>query len=288
MLSGCTGAPVLRKRLTEFEMLATHEEPGWSASRRLDFEKKYVEWFHPGKSRAAARLSIDDVETLFKAAQTVTFYASPKYVDEQRRWLDELERRQLATPQHYRQMYESLVAARRFDEVRTLSDRRPENAFAPLPVIVDRATTTRPTLLALSLDDHTLVRQPAVKPNPGILVVFSPLCHFSEDAVTAIQSDSELSRLFDKNTLWLMPPTGQIELDELRTWLSQHPWKNVGIAWLADEWQDIDLSATPQFYFIRDDRIVDVVTGWPAEGQKAELLQAARKSKLPVIRGAAR
>lgn len=289
MFSGCTGVPVLQKRLTEFEILATHEEPGWGASRRLDFENKYVGWFHPGKGRTASRLSNDDVETLFKAALTVTFYASPKYVDEQRHWLDELERRQLATPQHYRQMYESLVAARHFDEARALSDRRPENDFAPLPVIIDRVTTnTKPTMLAPPLDDNTLVRQPIAKPNPGILIVFSPLCHFSEDAVTTIQSDPDLSRLFEKNTLWLMPPTGQIEFNELRTWLSQHPWKNAGIAWLADEWHDIDLSATPQFYFIRDDRIVDVVAGWPAEGRKTELLQAARKANLSVTRGSAR
>ena len=282
-LMGCYGTLSLQKRFHDFEELSQHPSDTWDVERRAEFNQKYIEWFSLSPSTSAANhLDNDDVELLYQAAGMVTFYASLDHVEDQRRWLDELVRRGLATSSHQEQMYESYVRARRFNEARTLSQENPEIDFDPIPRIDDmlgtRASTR--TVLALSESFEGLIRRPTTQLDKGILVVFNPSCHFSQNAVTAIQVDPDLIRLFDKNTQWVQPPDGRLGFDSFRKWVSEHPWKKVGIAWRTDEWKEFDLSATPKFYFIDNGQIVEVVTGWPEKGRKLELLEAAGRAGL--------
>ncbi len=280
LLTGCIGVATLQERLDDFEALS-QPISGWDAAHRAEFNQKYIEWFslRPDHSALEA-LDNEEIDALFKAAGMVTFYANLNHVDDQRRWLDELIRRHAATPAHYKSMHESYVRARHFAEARTLSQQHPEIDFDPLPPIVDTPpyySSTR-TVLTFSESDGGLIRLPVSGPDDGIFVIFSPSCHFSQDAIVAIQADPDLSRLFDDNTQWLQPPDGRLEYDSLRRWVVEHPWKKVGIIWRADEWEHFNLTSTPTFYFVRNGKIVGTVTGWPAEGRKAELLQAARRS----------
>ncbi len=280
-LAGCSGTSALQKRLNDFEALSQEQMSRWDSVRREKFNQKYIEWFslQPGHS-AMAMLNDEEIDALFQAAGMVTFYASLNHVDDQRRWLDELIQRHAATPAHHKRMHESYVRARRFDEARTLSQQHPEIELDPLPLIIDTLPhhTNARTALIFSESDGGLIRRPVFDPDDGILVVFSPSCHFSQNAVAAIQADPDLIRIFGNNTQWLQPPDGRLEYDSFRRWISEHPWKKVGIAWRADEWEQFDLGATPAFYFVRNGEIIETVTGWPAEGRKAELLQAARIS----------
>lgn len=235
----------------------------------------------PQRRESLVSLDTADLRLFYEAAYEATFYTNDSaYLDDLRRDLDELERRKVATPLEASMMYRSLVALRRFDAARAFRMGHPRIDAEPLPTIA-RSLRVRqgaqPNVLTVSVDGSMLTLGSARIPAPaGIVVVAHPLCHFTRNAVGAIESDPVLHALFKRHSLWIAPQDGHLELQAFRTWNALHPDEAMAIAYRQSDWPSIDGWDTPTFYFFRNGRVAAKVVGWPAEGHRDALLTAAR------------
>ena len=109
-----------------------------------------------------------------------------------------------------------------------------------------------------------------------MVVISHPLCHFSRNAMAAIEADPALSKAMARS-LWLAPVDRKLNLEVIRQWNGEHPEHPMVIAFDRAEWPDFDSWSTPMFYFLRDGKLVSVVEGWPSEGNKEALLKAAEQ-----------
>jgi hypothetical protein len=104
-----------------------------------------------------------------------------------------------------------------------------------------------------------------------VLVVADPLCHFTQDAVAAIQADPQLKRYFSGHSKWLAPTGTGLDLAAVRTWNEGLPDYSLSLVDDVHTWPDITTWGTPTFYFFEQGKVAHVVHGWPAEGHAGEL-----------------
>lgn len=281
LLSGCASVTGIQTHHEQFNELS-RASPDWDHQRRAQFEARYREWFSPVFSHSSLRLRRTfEVELLYSAGHLVSFYATDAHVEDMRRAFDELVMRGKASATTYQDMYETYVLARQFDQARQFASLHTTVEFEAIPDVLDPIGDhdLGPTELALDVEGVALERR-AVHLEHGVLAVFHPNCHFSQNAVAAIEADPALTRLFREQAHWLQPPDGRIEFDSFRAWISEHSPERVGIAWSTSEWRSFDLTSTPTFYFVRQGKVVATVSGWPKEGRRDELLAAARRAGL--------
>lgn len=226
------------------------------------------------------KLSNEDLGAYFSAAHILAFFSkAPDDLGLMEAAFHGLESRGLLSPFDVRTMHGEYVRYRLFARATALASRHPDLDLEPLPPFSGLDGEFHgPTVLDLG-EDGSVSRVAAELPGRGpyVVVAAHPLCHFSENAVRAIQQDSALAGLFAGRTLWLMPQDGHLDLDVVRDWNRQFPDYTMRWAWRTSDWPMIKRWATPNFYFYRDGKLVDTVIGWPPEGQRAALLGAFRK-----------
>jgi len=284
LLAGCVATPSLRVSYPRFEAL-TQSEGEWDAARHGRLEEAYQRSFAPHFARGdLTELETRDVERLFDAADLVSFYTTDAHVDNLRRALEELSRRGAASARHYQDTYAAYIHWRQFDRADALYREHPAPGMEALPEIIDPigGESTQPTELAVVPDRRALERRVIARDErTRIIVVSHPNCHFSRNASEAIDADAELSGLFRAHAKWLAPADGNIEFDALQAWNRKHPQSPVSLAYRASEWPQIQLTSTPVFHFFSPDhKLVETISGWPKEGQRDELLMAARRAGL--------
>lgn len=230
-------------------------------------------------SGVRAGLSDEDLRALTLAAQLAVFYHhDDDILDDAMTGLRLLEDRSAARPGDIRAAYALLVAGRRFEQARRFLAAHPD-LHEPEP----------PRLLGLHSDaqgaaemrvgeaEGTLVWAPVdVATLPRILVIGHPLCHFTQDAVRAIEADPALKALFAAQSKWLAPQDTETDFTVFRQWNAEHPDMPMTIAYRAAGFPMIDHWATPTFYFIDHGSVVSRVKGWPRGGRRDELLAAYR------------
>lgn len=226
-----------------------------------------------------ASLDGRDIEALFRAASlTAARDPSGSRIPTLISVNASLEARGLLTRRHVAALYEALLAANRFDDAARLRERYRQFALVPFPQVVEPRPVAAgsPSLLVLNDDGSQLSREPYLhQRGPSIIVISSPYCHFSRDAVRDLEGDSALASLFRKHSTWIAPRDATVNGPALAAWNRAHPLGRVSIAydqraWPLEEWN------TPTFYFLLDGRPVRVVSGWPAGGRRAELVAALR------------
>lgn len=223
------------------------------------------------------RLDAADLELVFRAANASAFHAQRDRDVDMLAWaFAELEARKAAGEKHVRDVAGALVAARRFDEARELAGRYASlTGLEALPRVHGGNQTDGPSVLAV-MDDGSLTRESLdLGTAAQILVVAHPLCHFSRNAVAAIEGDPALRGIFLGHSRWLAPVDRKLHVDVLRNWNTTHPIARHSIAYRRQEWPGVDSWNTPTFYFLRDGKVVARVDGWPHEGHRQELLEAA-------------
>lgn len=238
-----------------------------------------VEQFLATAALAPDPTQLDDatVARLYQAAYQVAFYrADARVADQQHALHAELERRGQATAEQRRNLHGTLVQQRRFDAANALAAAHPDTSDQRLPPIVPEAglDPTRPSLLLVDPDEPRLRRvQADLAGVTGVLVIASPGCHFSRDAVAAIEADPELARLFARHARWWQPPLTELHFDQQQRWNREHPFAGLSLVHASADWPQLDLSSMPQFYFLRDGQLVAHLSGWPKEGQREQLLR---------------
>ena len=235
------------------------------------------------------RRSFDRLETISDEALDLTFKAAvnavrlvgrPGYVRQAELAFDELQARQLALPSHFSYMQGVYVQMRMLDEAGRFHAQHPSMGLAPIPAVRVPAPlpSGAPTAMTVSPDGRALVRHPVDLSGPArIVVVAHPRCHFSRNAMLAIEADPVLSQVFRESAMWLMPPDFRLEVDAVHRWNEAHPLTRLMLAYKVDEWPQLDYWGTPTFYFFQEGELEAKVTGWPKGGRREELLAALRE-----------
>lgn len=170
----------------------------------------------------------------------------------------------------------AMLAARRFEQARAFAAIRPHLADSPIPQVVDPLGSGFKGRSAFAYDapSNTLTRMALPTPSSTELVmVVGAGCHNSDNALQAIHDDVALqARLRGANLVLVTAPNAPIETRLITEWNAANPAMPIRAPFSAQEWQAIEVTGIPSFYLLRNGKVVDQRTGWPAEG-KAELVK---------------
>lgn len=228
-----------------------------------------------------------ELDLVFRAAvNAARLVGRPVHVRQVELAFDELLARKVATAEQFSYMQGVYIQARMLAEARRLGMQHPSVELDPVPALREAEWLQQglPTELVVSPDGQELFRRSVDLSGPAqIVVVAHPRCHFSRNAMLAIEADPILSGAFQGVAKWVTPPDFRFEIDAVRRWNEEHPATNLTLAYKIDEWPELDGWGTPTFYFFRNGSLETKVTGWPKGGRRDELLAALREvGLLPV------
>ena len=240
-------------------------------------------WTSPATLTDVQRSDDVGLRAWYDATISVNFHAAAAAIDDQAIVLRELARRGLATDRDFLDHYRGLVHARRFEEAAALQRAHPVDGMEQLPALtgLEAGVDGVPTVMRVDPESGRLQRR-AVDLARGtqIVAIVHPGCGFSQRALEAISGDAELSALFEGRSHFVAPPSGRIEFDRFRDWNRAHPGAEIALAYHVDEWPITAMSSTPVFHFFLDGKLVESVSSWPKEGNRAALLAASRRAGL--------
>jgi hypothetical protein len=288
-------APAVAERTSRMSDLERRYNQFYRTSidaRRLDdsaytaiLAERFDALFLESRDPAALRLASDrDLRLLSRAAQeTARRSLRPEHVDAYRNLFAERKRRGQVGKDDVGALRDLLLATHRFEEARELSTSYPEAGLPRLPEFIDplAAANGRATVWRLDDDGKSLTRTVVDLAPTQIIVTAS--CHFSVDAAEDITGDPVLGPVFASRARWLTLPPGRERIDLAREWNRRFPRAQVTMAYDQREWALLPSWSTPVFYFVRDGKVVDRVTGW-RRGVDAEsrqpLISALRRNGL--------
>jgi hypothetical protein len=175
-----------------------------------------------------------------------------------------------------RSLLNAMLAARRFEQARTFTAARPHLADKAIPAVVDKLG---PDFQGRSVYDYdaagnTLTRRPVPHAvGTELLMVVGAGCHFSQDALQAIAADAALQeRLRQAKLMLITPPHAAIEFGFIADWNAAHPTLPIRVPASPQEWPGVDALSVPEFYVLKDGKVIGKRSGWPAEGNKAAVV----------------
>ena len=263
---------------TRFDALMSVEESsrGTSSKDRAEaMAEAFAQHFPPAIVSDPTVLADADLELVFRAANVASFYTlSDDHLSVMQTAFDVLGKRGLVVRRIFTDMYGATIAARRFENARELARAYEQWIVEPAPELdgePDGAVT------ALEIKEAGVLNRLSLGVQNGarIVVISHPLCHFSQRAVEAIESDIELSKALE-GAVWMTPVDRSLHLDVLKDWNTKHPDRKMVIAYSWKAWPQLKSWATPTFYFLKDNKVIDVVEGWPEEGRKSGILRGAK------------
>jgi hypothetical protein len=224
-----------------------------------------------------SHLSDGDVKEYFDIEHLAAAYIlKPRYAVGMRGAVDEMVRRKLDVTQQQPALVKIYVAARMLDDA-TEYAALVNDSRVSLPRFDDEAfsTSAHPTLWYVSGDASDVLRY-SFPLDEGVRVVVSghPWCHFSRNAAKDIEANAKVAALMERYAIWVVPQHPMPNFTDIAQWNMQHPRLRMRIAYRAEEWRDITSWATPIFYFFKDGRLVDSITGWQNAKQSDRLLAA--------------
>jgi hypothetical protein len=221
-----------------------------------------------------------DLHTLYNAASRTEHYTgSVAGIRDMRLIMSALEHRGLASEDEVGRLHQALIGARQLTEADEVATQHPQLSLKRLPVLREEKDLVPgwPTELALDQNSHEFLRQRVDMRQPAqVIVIGSPFCHFSEDAVRDIAADSTLREAFLAHAKWLTTPESRFDWDVFQKWNLAHGGLEYTLMFKRDEWPMIDPEGTPTFYFFKNGVLQARVEGWPTGGRKLELVAALR------------
>lgn len=219
-----------------------------------------------------------DMENLLFASITASGLSNDSDIARHSRAIfDEMASRTILEERHYGDMQTLYMNLRDFDTARAFhAEFAGDHALEEVPAdprAADFNATKRSILVPEGM--HALRHQNFDMPRGDfVLVVADPLCHFTRDAVTAIQADPQLHAYFLQNARWMAPYGVNLDPALVATWNSSFPGFPLVLVDDIRSWPDVDFWGTPTFYVFAKGRIVRSIRGWPREGRADELKAA--------------
>ncbi|MFL8004528.1 hypothetical protein [Xanthomonas vasicola] len=117
-----------------------------------------------------------------------------------------------------------------------------------------------------------------------LVAVVHPNCRFSTGAMGDLRNHPLLRGV---TIVWLAPVGLHLDYEVLETWDKTHADQPIVLARHAADWPMIDGWSTPTFYLMRDGNVIASFSGWPREGNWAQLQALLAKRSVGCIESAA-
>lgn len=250
-------------------------EGALEASRPVNFRQaladSYATYIAGHQKPATLRvLPASSANLLFRAAYDTAFYTfDRRYVEDMEADLARMRALEADESRHYQDLYEALIRTRDLSTAKSVLATRPELSDKAAPAIEGALIEgAGPSALVLSEDGSSVSQQPIVLGNAiDIVVIGHPSCHFSSDAVAAIEANLSLRAVFTRHARWLMPQDGNMRPRRIAEWNAAHPAARMSYIYRQADWPAIDYWGTPTFYFFRNGKRVGKLVGWPPNGE---------------------
>lgn len=172
---------------------------------------------------------------------------------------------------------EQLLAAREFAQAKRFAAARSHLKNHTVPTVHDPLGPDFAGRSVYRYDGaaRALTREALPRPSGVELVmVVDAGCGFSTRALAALRDDAELrARLLGAGLTLVTPPRASIAFDFVDEWNAANPSIPMRIPYNVREWQAVDVAGVPQFFLLKDGKVLGQRTGWPLEGNKAALFR---------------
>ncbi len=254
------------------------------AARTALISNRFDKLFPEARDPVALRKIDDhDLRLLWRAAnQSANWSAQSAHTDTALAIFTERDRRGLVDPNDIRAVRNLLLAARRFDAARQVTEMHPDAGLAPLPVFHDSIAADRQQATAWQLDNSgKLLTRTAIDLSPTQILVTAG-CHFSIDAAEDISSDPVLGPIFAAHAHWLVQAPGIEDIEAVHEWNRRFPDARVNMIHDPGEWRIFPTWSMPAFYIVRNGKVMESVVGWPRSPatNRQPLIDALRRAGL--------
>jgi hypothetical protein len=253
--------------------------PGYAQAMGRRFDELLAAYYVP---EALRKVYDGDLRVLWWAVEdTAKRTRERRHVDAFGNTFAERRRRRPDLTDGATEFQDLLLVTRRYEEARDLARQFP--GLAPLPELRDELGQASGQVTAWRLDagGRHMTRTRFELSRTQILVTAS--CHFSKDAAADISADPVLSPVFARHARWITLPPGREDISAAQEWNAKFPDAQVVMAYDMNEWQMLPSWSTPNFYVIRDGRVIERVEGWsrnPADGSRQALIDALRRGRM--------
>jgi hypothetical protein len=237
---------------------------GWGIVVNYNYMERFGRFSEGG---AVHHISDDDIVGLFRTTYISGFYyPSDSVGDAIWLYLFEMKRRGIDKDYYYSEAFSYYVKSRDFSRANKLAHIHHVDGMEGLPKIVLSPVKANRFIVWKYLKSADQIERSSIDlRGRHIVVVAHPLCHFTVNAVSAIESDVVLRNAF-VGSVWVSPPNEKIQMDVFSKWNRLHPIESMSVVDKVGEWPIFDVWATPTFYFVKDAKVIDVISGWPPAG----------------------
>lgn len=217
---------------------------------------------------------------LFQATDYVCFFSfgqtsDPELPDVLRTTFNHLKASGLSSEDQAREARKCLIKFRRFDEARKFS-RTEQLSGEEIPSLEVPASLSPIRRVIKYAPDGRSVSVAQAKPlgKKAVLMIASPTCGASNEALKAIESDAAFRKALLPKLTIIAPPSGIIEAAAFSGWNRQHPLFPQAQAFGSQDWPEAIDWGTPGFYFVLEGKVVAYKWGWgpgALEGIRSEL-----------------
>lgn len=229
----------------------------------------YAKLFKSVASMDLTKVTSRDLHAMFMAAASVDFYeTTDAHLWDLRRVIAALEVRHEASAGEVDKFYAALFQGRKFDEMAAFYAKHKDAGLAK-PIVYRGAPVGDVRHAVLKVDpigNEVSGSQVDLDKGARILVVAHPLCHFTQNAMAAIESDAALAKAFAPASIWVAPADRGVDLAPFQDWNKKHISTPMTIAYAGDGWPEVRIWQTPTFIFLKDGKVTGEVIGWPKEG----------------------
>jgi hypothetical protein len=232
---------------------------------------------------ALRRVDDHELRLLRTATRRVaTATREPRYVAMFEDIVGERRRRELTSMDDIHTLQGLLLVQHRIGDARRLASEYRGAKLPPLPEFRDDIgdNAPAPTVWRLDVAGKRLTRAGVDLATLQIVVTAS--CDSSEEAAVDISTDPVLGPVFEQHALWLVLAPGNESIVAATEWNRRLPRAPVAMIYDRAEWSVLPDWKMPEFYFVRDGRVVDSVAGWWRESpdSRNNLLVALRRNGL--------
>lgn len=270
------------------KMMEVNLSRGDSISEKLRrLETVFDESFAPLLKRPE-RISDDEVRQLYGASDMLASYTmffdagrNAGYVGSMGVAFRELRRRSIATDADAGNLFDALVASRRFEEAALLKRSNPALSDKDVPAVAKSPgfREDAPAEMALVSAREFSLRNVDLDARYKIVVVSG--CHISEAATKAIDADPVLRDAFARaGAIWLAPADRNFDGQAVQRWNNEFPRQGMTVAYRNEAWKGIDFSQIPAFYFYKNGKLVGKHTGWQKQGVPPQIATVLRSMGL--------
>lgn len=226
--------------------------------------------------QANAGQSAVELQARFDAIQTWAFYTNDSdAVRKLRQTFNLLLTKDQGRRSNFKHMYAAYLSAEMLDEARAFLVRFPNKTIEPLPELRSESSGKNWTEWRVSQQTRTLVSQDAdLPPGPFVIILGSPLCHFSVNAANDIAGNPDLMRKMESHSKWIARIDGNFSFSLFKQWNAEHPRQQFTLAHALQERESLDSWDTPTFYFFHDGKLISKFNGWPKSGNWDQLHRA--------------